>query len=79
MSQTIDDREQVREAVKDVLKGYFRIAAIVFFSLVMTLFGFLIAVSSFNRTSILLTLVGFVFGIGVVAVSVGTMYRTVRE
>ena len=75
MGNDNQDTDDIRKVSTDVLKECFRIAITVLFYIVLSVLGLLIAASSFNRTNILLVILGFSLGSSIIVLSVREIYR----
>jgi len=75
MENDNQDTDDIRKVSTDVLKECFRIAITVLFYIVLSVLGLLIAASSFNRTNILLVILGFSLGSSIIVLSVREIYR----
>jgi len=75
MENDTQDTDRFRKVSADVLKECFRITITVLFYIVLSVIGLLIAASSFNRTNLLLAILGFSLGTSVIVLSVREIYR----
>ncbi|RZV06434.1 hypothetical protein BDK88_3431 [Natrinema hispanicum] len=75
MENDNQDTDDIRKVSTDVLKECFRIAITVLFYIVLSVLGLLVAASSFNRTNILLVILGFSLGSSIIVLSVREIYR----
>ncbi|RZV06025.1 hypothetical protein BDK88_3977 [Natrinema hispanicum] len=75
MGNDTQDIDKFRKVSADVLKECFRIAITVLFYTVLSVIGLLIAASSFNRTNVLLVILGFSLGSSAIVLSVREIYR----
>ena len=75
MENDTQDTDDIRKVSADVLKECFRIAMTVLFYIILSVLGLLIAASSFNRTNVLLVILGFLLGSSIIVLSVREIYR----
>jgi len=75
MENDTQDTDDIRKVSADVLKECFRIAMTVLFYIILSILGLLIAASSFNRTNVLLVILGFSLGSSIIVLSVREIYR----
>ena len=75
MENDTQDTDDIRKVSADVLKECFRIAITVLFYIILSVLGLLIAASSFNRTNVLLVILGFSLGSSIIVLSVREIYR----
>jgi len=75
MKNDTQNTDEVRKMSADVLKECFRIAMTVLFYIVLSVLGLLIAASSFNRTNVLLVILGFALGSSVIVLSAREIYH----
>jgi len=75
MENDTQNTDDIRKVSADVLKECFRIAMTVLFYIILSVLGLLIAASSFNRTNVLLVILGFSLGSSIIVLSVREIYR----